>query len=112
MKYRINKQKCVGCQACLQTCPGATKIGEDRKAEIIDQEKLDQCGGESVCPLGAIEKLGEEGEKEEEGKKGAGIGFVSGQERAFGRFGGRGRGQKMGQGRRVDRGGRGNRRRW
>ncbi len=54
--FRVNKEKCVGCRACLQACPGATKIGEDGKAEIIDQEKLEQCGGESICPLGAIEK--------------------------------------------------------
>jgi len=57
MKYRINKQKCVGCQICLQACPGATKMGADGKAEIIDQEKLEKCGGESVCPIGAIEEV-------------------------------------------------------
>ena len=55
--FRVNKEKCVGCQACLQNCPGATKIGEDGKAEIIDQEKLEKCGGESVCPMGAIEEV-------------------------------------------------------
>ena len=57
--FKINKQRCVSCRACIQTCPGATKIGEDGKAEIIDQEKLEQCGGESVCPMGAIEKVAE-----------------------------------------------------
>ena len=56
VKYKVNKEKCVGCQACLQTCPGAIKIGEDGKAEIIDQEKLEKCGGESACPMEAIEK--------------------------------------------------------
>lgn len=59
MKYKVNKEKCIGCQVCLQTCPGAVKIGEDGKAETIDQEKLKKCGGESVCPLGAIEKVSE-----------------------------------------------------
>ena len=57
MEYKINKEKCTGCQACLQTCPGATKIGEDGKAEIVDQDKLEECGGENVCPFGAIEKI-------------------------------------------------------
>jgi ferredoxin len=56
MKYKVNKEKCIGCQVCIANCPGATKIGEDGKAEVIDQEKLEKCGGESVCPLGAIEK--------------------------------------------------------
>ncbi len=55
-KYKVNKEKCIGCGVCLTNCPGATKIGEDGKAEVIDQEKLEKCGGESVCPLEAIEK--------------------------------------------------------
>jgi len=54
--FRVNKEKCVGCQSCLRTCPGATKIAEDGKAEVVDQKKLEECGGENVCPLGAIEK--------------------------------------------------------
>ncbi len=57
MFYRVNKQKCIGCQLCLQTCPGATRIGADGKADIADQGKLEQCGGEDVCPSGAIEKV-------------------------------------------------------
>jgi len=55
--FKVNKEKCVGCQSCLRVCPEAIKIGSDGKAEIIDQEKLKECGGESVCPLGAIEKI-------------------------------------------------------
>ena len=54
--YKVNKKKCVGCQACLANCSGAVEIGEDGKAEVVDQEKLEECGGESVCPIGAIEK--------------------------------------------------------
>jgi ferredoxin len=56
MKYKVNKEKCIGCQVCIANCPGATKIGEDGKAEVVDEEKLEKCGGESVCPVGAIEK--------------------------------------------------------
>jgi len=63
--FRINKEKCIGCRACIANCPGATKIGPDGKAEVIDQQKLEKCGGESVCPLGAIERVQE---KEWEGE--------------------------------------------
>ena len=63
--YKVNKQKCTGCQVCVQACPGATKIGEDGKAEVIDQDKLEECGGESVCPFGAIERVEGESKSEE-----------------------------------------------
>ncbi len=57
MPYKVNKSKCTGCQICIANCPGATKIGTDGKAEVINQEQLEQCGGESICPIGAIEKI-------------------------------------------------------
>ncbi len=63
--YKVNKQNCTGCQVCVQTCPGATRIGADGKAEVVDQKKLEACGGEKVCPFGAIEKI--EGEYDELG---------------------------------------------
>jgi len=56
MIFKVNKEKCIGCGICLTNCPGATKIDEDGKAEVIDQKKLKECGGENVCPLEAIEK--------------------------------------------------------
>lgn len=55
-KYKINKEKCIGCGSCTVTCPGATEIDQDAKAKIINQEKLEECGGENACPFGAIEK--------------------------------------------------------
>ena len=58
-EFKINKEKCVGCGTCMKTCPGATKSGEDGKAEVIDSKKLEECGGETVCPNGAIEKIAE-----------------------------------------------------
>jgi ferredoxin len=54
-KFRINKEKCIGCGICVQVSDGATKIGEDGKAEILDQEKLEQHGGTEACPFDAIE---------------------------------------------------------
>jgi ferredoxin len=55
-KYLINKEKCIGCGVCVATCDGATELTEDGKAKILDQEKLEKCGGETVCPYEAIEK--------------------------------------------------------
>jgi len=57
MNYKVNKEKCIGCQVCVATCPEATKIDNDGKAEVTDSKKLEECGGESVCPVGAIEEV-------------------------------------------------------
>jgi len=57
MNYKVNKEKCIGCQVCVATCPEATKIDQDGKAEVTDSKKLEECGGESVCPVGAIEEV-------------------------------------------------------
>jgi len=56
-EFKVNKEKCVGCGTCMKTCPGATKPGEGGKVEVIDSKKLEECGGETVCPNGAIEKV-------------------------------------------------------
>lgn len=56
MKYQVNKEKCSGCGTCTVSCPGATQIEDDGKAEVIDSEKLEGCGGANVCPFGAIEE--------------------------------------------------------
>lgn len=57
MKYRINREKCIGCGVCVATCDGATELDDDGKAKILDQEKLEKCGGRTVCPYEAIEKI-------------------------------------------------------
>ncbi len=57
MVYKINQTKCLGCQMCLQICPGAIEINNEGKAQVIDQDKLEQCGGEDICPHKAIESV-------------------------------------------------------
>ena len=90
--YKVNKQKCLGidnCGLCQQNCPGATEKDEDGKAKIVDQEKLEQCGGESVCPMGAIEKA----EGQEQPRRGRGLGRGKGRGLGKGPRDGRGKGR-------------------
>ncbi len=55
-QYKVDKEKCIGCGLCVVECAGGTELKEDGKAEVIDSEKIEQCGGEKVCPYNAIEK--------------------------------------------------------
>jgi len=55
-KYQVNKEKCIGCGTCVASCEGGYELGEDGKSKVIDQEKAEKCGGEKICPFGAIEK--------------------------------------------------------
>lgn len=100
MKYRINKQKCLGinrCGICLRNCTGATREGSDGKSEIIDQEKLSLCGGVNVCPKGAIEEIGHEQGQPEVIRNKPTPQFIPSQGRGVGL--GRGRGMGAGRGR-------------
>jgi len=54
--YTVDKKKCIGCGLCANQCSGGMNLEDDGKAEITDSQKLEECGGESVCPYGAIEK--------------------------------------------------------
>lgn len=55
--FKVNKEKCISCGVCVQSCPEAMKLGDDMKAEVIDQETLEQCGGVKVCPFNAVEEI-------------------------------------------------------
>jgi len=57
MTYKVNKKKCIGCGTCVAICPEGVKLESDGKAKIIDQKKIEKCGGEKICPVGAIEKV-------------------------------------------------------
>jgi ferredoxin len=57
-KYKINKKKCIGCGACISSCPyGAISMDVDGKV-LIDDDKCKGCGKcASFCPFNAIDKL-------------------------------------------------------
>lgn len=63
-KYRVNKDKCLGCGSCVLACPGGSEMDVDSKAKAISSAKIEECGGVDLCPYGAIEVIN--GEEEEE----------------------------------------------
>ena len=56
-KFKVNKEKCIGCSSCIVNCLEGMEMDEESKAKIIKQEKIEECGGEELCPYEAIEKL-------------------------------------------------------
>ena len=56
MAVTIKVDDCVGCGACVDTCPaGAIEVGPDVKAVVSDADCV-ECGAcISTCPAGAIE---------------------------------------------------------
>lgn len=56
MAYKINKDKCMGCHACMGACP-AMAISDDETGKCqIDRTKCMGCGTcAAICPASAIE---------------------------------------------------------
>jgi ferredoxin len=62
--YKVNKDKCIGCGACVSTCPEVFAFGDDGLAEVIAQpnEENINLANEALenCPTDAIEIVEEE----------------------------------------------------
>ena len=54
---KVDKKKCIGCGACVSTCPEVFELDEDGKAQVKSDKKL-SCVKEAIenCPVGAISK--------------------------------------------------------
>jgi ferredoxin len=54
--YKVNKDKCISCGACISSCGDGMEWDEDGKAKVKNPEQVEECGGETLCPYKAIER--------------------------------------------------------
>ncbi|MDH4232109.1 MAG: FAD-binding protein [Nitrospirota bacterium] len=71
MLIKINRDKCTGCESCIQSCPFDSIVMKDEKAEIT--ETCQFCRScLNVCPEGAIYEIEEASDKKEK-EEGSGV---------------------------------------
>ena len=62
LTVKVDKEKCVGCGACVTVCPSRCFSIREGKAELVGKKSL-HCGHcEAVCPVGAISNSGVQAE--------------------------------------------------
>lgn len=55
MKANVNKNLCIGCQACISVCPTkAIELTSDNKVKIIESKCIGCQACISVCPVNAL----------------------------------------------------------
>jgi len=98
--FEVGKDKCIGCEVCLNACPVKAISMIDGKAQI-DKGKCTNCGVcVPACPTGAIYSDADDNEESRQS-------FYPGQSQSFlppGFGGGMGRGLGKGMGRGLGRG--------
>lgn len=53
----VDQETCIGCGACIETCPQVFELRDDNKAYLINPEKCDSCNCQEaidICPVTAI----------------------------------------------------------
>ncbi len=52
---KLNTDKCTGCRMCINVCPHAVFILENKKAVITNKDRCMECGACSLnCPANAL----------------------------------------------------------
>lgn len=52
----IDRDRCTGCGACLDVCPHAVIVLQDRRAFVLTRDACMECGAcQRNCPFGAID---------------------------------------------------------
>lgn len=52
---RLTPEKCVGCGRCVEVCPHAVFMVEDRKCRIVERDACMECGAcARNCPVEAL----------------------------------------------------------
>lgn len=65
MKFKVNKDACIGCGACQSICEDVFEITDDgyataKDVEVTDEEvKEDAISAMEGCPTSAIEEIDE-----------------------------------------------------
>lgn len=58
MKLKIDEELCIGCGFCASVCPNVFKVGDDEKANVINQpgakDETFAVDAMSGCPVNAI----------------------------------------------------------
>ncbi len=57
MKVKVDQNLCIGCGACVATCPAVFELNESGKSQVKNEagcEKCDCKGAAAGCPVQAI----------------------------------------------------------
>jgi len=56
-RYKVNRDKCVGCGTCVAVCPRGMDMDSENKAKVISSAAVEECGGVELCSYEAIEEV-------------------------------------------------------